>query len=189
MPMLTYTLNNDVSPKDFIHFWSQRYVYRQGEAAYDENIGKELTEQRIVDLFSWKNGTPLSEKKRISVLSNFAARQPELAEFASDMNPGDFLNRFRDGGVIFRIFWLHCLHPNFPIYDQHVHRAMSYILNGTTEEIPGNDELKIRAYIDRYVPFYRGLREKVVADGREVDKALWAFGKFIKNNNLPVAGK
>jgi len=167
----------------FVEFWSQRYEYAE-EGLYDNNIGIELTENRILELYVWKNGTPLSVRKRASVIRNFVERRNELAQFENNFDVRNFLNHFANGGAIWRIFWLHCYRPEeFPIYDQHVHRAMAYIENGEMEEIPGYDPRKIDAYIERYLPFHARF---AAIDGRDVDKALWAFGKFLNENNFPV---
>lgn len=182
MPMHIYQAV-EADQEQFVDFWSQRYEYAQ-EALYVDNIGQELTEQRIVDLFVWKNGTPLSERKRNSVAHNFVARRQELAQFQNNIDARGFLNHFGNGGAIWRIFWLHCHRPDeFPIYDQHVHRAMVYVQTGEIEEIPNYDPRKIDAYINRYLPFHAQFE---AIDGRSVDKALWAFGKFINENNFPV---
>jgi len=53
---------------EFVEFWSKQYSY-SNEHIYDDNIGKELTEERILKLFHWKNGTPLSKLKLQSVKS------------------------------------------------------------------------------------------------------------------------
>src|ERR1022692_1085674 len=168
--------------KAFVDFWSKRYTGYDDDF-YEANVGQELTEARIMEWFAWKNGTPLSVLKRNSVLNNFVARRGELATIPADETPAQLLARFSDGGVIWRIFWLHCWQPaRFPIYDQHVHRAMRFMETGVREEIPAKDQDKIRAYIDQYMPFYARF------DGlphRAVDKALWAFGKFIGENNFP----
>jgi hypothetical protein len=136
-----------------------------------------------LDWFEWKNGTPLSGPKKNSVLRNFVARRDELASL-QDESPARLLAHFSEGGVIWRIFWLHCWQPKrFPIYDQHVHRAMQFIETGVKEEIPAKDEAKIRAYLEQYMPFHARF------DGtpqRNVDKALWAFGKFIGENSFPL---
>ena len=60
---------------------------------------------------------------------------------------------------------------------------MRFIESGLVEEIPANDRDKIIAYIKQYMPFH------ALFDGfpqRAVDKALWAFGKFIGQNNFPL---
>jgi hypothetical protein len=76
----------------------------------------------------------------------------------------------------------------FPIYDQHVHRAMAFIQTGALEEIPTDDAQKIASYIHRYLPFhatFAGIGIQSV--NRAVDKALWAFGKFLSEANFPTA--
>jgi len=60
---------------------------------------------------------------------------------------------------------------------------MAFIENGEAEEIPQYDPRKVDAYLDRYLPFHA---QFPAIDGREVDKALWTFGKFIKENNFPA---
>jgi hypothetical protein len=62
-------------------------------------------------------------------------------------------------------------------------RTMAFIVNGIPEEIPIYDPRKIEAYIDRYLPFHA---QFAAMDGRAVDKALWAFGKFLSEVNFPV---
>jgi hypothetical protein len=81
-------------------------------------------------------------------------------------------------------FWLHCWQPaRFPIYDQHVHRAMAFIESGEREEIPKNEASKVRAYLDRYLPFHR---QFAGLDLRAVDRALWFYGKFIKTTQFSL---
>jgi hypothetical protein len=171
-----------VNQDQFVKFWSRWYIY-PNEKMYDNNIRHELTKERILELYCWKNGKTLSDKKKRSVLQNFVQRKKELEQIQSD--PKEFLKSFAKGGAIWRIFWLHCWKPDqFPIYDQHVHRAMAFIETGAPEEIPQYDPKKIDAYIDRYLPFHKQFAQ---IDRRDVDKALWAFGKFIANrewNNL-----
>ena len=168
--------------KAFIDFWAARYTGYDDDF-YEANVGQELTEVRILEWFEWKNGTPLSGPKKNSVMRNFVARRDELAHLAQQETVSKLLARFSEGGVIWRIFWLHCWQPaRFPIYDQHVHRAMRFIQAGVLEEIPGRDPDKIRAYVEQYMPFHArfyGLPQ------RAVDKALWAFGKFLGDNNFP----
>ena len=78
--------------KGFVEFWSARYTGYDDEF-YESNLGRELTEERILAWFEWKNGTPLSGPKRKSVLRNFVARRDELSH-ARDESPSDLLARF-----------------------------------------------------------------------------------------------
>lgn len=172
----------EADPSGFVDFWAARYT-GYDDAFYDANVGQELTQTRILEWFTWKNGTPLSDLKRRSVLRNFVARRGELDRIGLDETASAFLSRFSEGGAIWRIFWLHCWQPTrFPIYDQHVHRAMRFIEAGVLEEIPAQDAEKIRVYLDDYVPFYAQFEGIGL---RLVDKALWAFGKFLKENSFP----
>jgi hypothetical protein len=168
--------------KAFIEFWEARYTGYDDDF-YHANVGHELTEARILELFEWKNGTRLSGSKRNSVTRNFVERRSELDQISRDETASALLARFSEGGVIFRIFWLHCWQPaRFPIYDQHVHRAMRFIETGVREEIPDKEPDKIQAYIEQYIPFHARFDSM---PHRAVDKALWAFGKFVGENNFP----
>jgi len=110
---------------EFVDFWSQQYNYSK-ESLYDDNIGKELTEERILELFRWKNGSILSQKKLKSVYDNYINDTTVFPEHPSDEFTKEQL--MKSGGAIWRIFWLHCHYPvRFPIYDQHVHRAIAKI--------------------------------------------------------------
>jgi hypothetical protein len=180
MPMLIYKPFHATST-EFVEFWSREYR-DDAEELYSDNIGHELTESRIMELFRWKNGGRLSSLKEASVPNNFVERRQELAQLRPNQQIEDLLAHFSKGGVIFRIFWLHCWQPmRFPIFDQHVYRAMAFIQTRTLEEVPPNDSQKIASYVNQYLPFFRtldGINDQF--QDRCVDKALWAFGKFLK---------
>jgi hypothetical protein len=136
MPMLIYKPCR-ADMKGFVKFWSSQYNWIVEPAIYDDNIGLELTEGRIWKLFRWKNGGPLSKLKEKTVRQNFVGRRAELKGLPKNQQIEALLDRFSQGGAIWRIFWLHCWQPKrFPIYDQHVHRAMTFIKTGACEEIP-----------------------------------------------------
>lgn len=182
MALIIYEARNVVDDRGrFVEFWEAQYDFEQkDDDFYRENVDQPLTEERIMGWFKWKNGMKLSERKERSVRQNFVARLADLDTLPKEASASALLDRFPDGGVIWRIFWLHCLQPGrFPIFDQHVYRAMRFILGGTTEEIPETDRLKIATYINDYLPFYA---EFDGLDRRSVDKALWAFGKFLSGN-------
>ena len=173
------------SPGEFVDFWSALY-HDPRESLYVNNIGKPPTAEAVTKLFVWKNGGKLSRLKQRSVERNFIDRIGELQGFPKDTSAETFLARFATGGAIWRIFWLHCWQPDrFPIYDQHVHRAMMLIEDREPDELAAKDDKrKIRLYLDRYLPFHRRFAG---SDQRSVDRALWAFGKFIKAWRLPTS--
>jgi hypothetical protein len=183
MPMLIYKpCRSDM--KGFVKFWSRQYKWIVEAAIYDDNIGLELTEGRIWDLFRWKNGGSLSKLKEKTVRQNFVKRKAELKGPPKKQKIEDLLDRFSEGGAIWRIFWLHCWQPKrFPISDQHVHRAMTFIKTGACEEIPSTNQRKVNAYCQEYLPFHAKFKS---VDCRSVDKALWAFGRYLKKPDFPV---
>jgi hypothetical protein len=174
----------------FINFWASLYRYDL-EDLYNNNISvKPFTDKAISALFAWKNGGELSKKKRRSVEQNYLPKKldesvtravqfsqnanlVELAQFAKDFLTTDF----PQGGAIWRIFWLHCCNQQFPIYDQHVHRSMVFLLEGRIEELSKfTDEKKIDLYVSKYLAFHR----RFSAEQRTIDRANYTFGRFLK---------
>jgi hypothetical protein len=171
------------SPAEFVAFWESFYRYPKDEL-YTTNIAQPLTPERIHSLFEWKNGSGLSAAKRKSVEKHYIARIAEVSALSQDTGAAMFLEKFPKGGAIWRIFWLHCWQPTrFPIYDQHVHRAMVCIEQGILKEIPTDHAAKVKQYLERYIPFLQRFQG---INPRSVDKALWFFGKFIKGTRLPL---
>ncbi len=171
-------IEKEVNEIEFLDFWSSQYSYSK-EYLYDDNIGKELTEERILKLFEWKNGTPLSALKLTSVKENYIADNTYFPD-----NPSiDFIKNElnKSGGTIWRIFWLHCHYPQqFPIYDQHVHRAMAHMDNWDDIEIPMYNPKKVELYLSKYLTFYNGFKS---SNHKKIDEALWAYGKFLSKND------
>ena len=183
MKFIVFEESSASLPK-FVDFWEARYSYRL-EGLYEKHIKDPFSCTAVRKLFMWKNGTPLSPLKTESVEANYVLRIDDARNLPRDTTPEQFLETFPKGGAIWRIFWLHCWNQDFPIYDQHVHRAMKCIQNENAEEIGQySDNRKIHLYLTQYIPFYRNFCE---IDGRKVDRALWAFGKFMKAWKHPDA--
>ncbi len=187
---LTALLPTRVSPTDFAAYWSDLY-HDPREELYLENIGKPLTPNRVRALYLWKNGGKLSKIKGQSVEQNYIQRIKEAETLPLDTPAANFLDAFSDGGAIWRLFWLHCWQPNrYPIYDQHVHRAMTFIEQEKAEELNDcNDKEKISMYLNQFLPFSRKFKS---IQPRTVDRALWAYGKFLKTyriNSMPATSK
>lgn len=167
-----------VDPAEFVRFWDELYDYPR-EDLYDDNIGKPLTPERVRALFLWKNGGKLPGRTRASIESNFVQRIDEVSELHRATEPAEFLERFNEGGAIFRIYWLHLWQPDrYPMLDQHVYRAMRLIQTGQAREIPSHDPKKIAIYLEEYLPFLNTRFGEL--DSRQVDRALWACGKTMK---------
>jgi hypothetical protein len=159
----------------FVEFWDRCYT-GYDEEFYQANIGQPLTKDRIAAWFEWKNGTPLSANKKRAV-TRFASTEECVAHDADAEALAEFLNR--PGGAVWRIFWLHLQHPaHFPIYDQHVHRAMAFLLKWPDLEPPAGNPTKVRVYLEEYRSFFARFHS---CDPRQADRALWSFGRFLKS--------
>lgn len=159
---------------DFIAHWSSKYRYSD-EEKYDRNIGQPLTESARLDLFEWKNGSVISARKLESIDKNYPVT-------FNGHHEERYLNHKESGGAIWNIFYLHCLDQNkWPIFDQHTYRAMKFMKTGEIVEIGTTNKQKYASYVNEYIPFLKGLG---CSDHRETDKALFAFGQFLK-----MAGK
>jgi len=159
---------------DFLTHWSSRYSY-SAEHKYTNNIGKPLTKESLRELFEWKNGTGsvIAGRKANSIDENYPL------SFTDDQRER-YLNYKLPGGAIWNIFFLHCLdHQTWPVFDQHTFRAMRYIQIGRIQEIGSTNKRKYDEYESQYMPFVASLR-LVIDDQRLIDKALFAFGQFLK---------
>lgn len=155
---------------EFVKHWSPKYVYSDHDK-YLNNIGKPLTSSSRRNLFEWKNGGVISKLKLKSISENYPLKFPENMEER-------YLNHKLGGGAIWNIFYLHCFSPKiYPIFDQHNYRAMIYLKTGKIKEIPNSDKIKYELYKNEFIPFFYSLKN---IDHRELDKALFSFGKFLK---------
>jgi hypothetical protein len=161
------------SLEEFLDHWSARYPERNfgDRDKYDPFVGKRLTEPSRLHLFEWKNGSKISKAKSASVSKNYPLSFPksELEE--------RYLNPQRSGGAIWNIFYMHCIDPvTWPIFDQHTYRAMHFMKTGDLKEIPFAKAKVYKSYKEEYIPFVTNLN----SDQRRIDKALFAFGQFLK---------
>lgn len=183
--MTLLTFRTEINAKDlsnFIEFWSNYYDFKMGTEIYDKLITKiELTEEDIKKLFIWKNGMTFdNHKKKEKSIETVTAKRETINRLKKNFNKDRFDNEFSTISPIWRIFLLHIIHPNkFPIFDQHVYRAYQYIETGKSKEIPNSAKYKMDFYLNEYINFFDKI-ENEVPDRRKIDRALWAFGKFLK---------
>ena len=173
------------SCKDFIDYWKEKYRYGN-ETVYECHINKDLTKEKasLQRLFVWKNGhrQPSQVKQanineKINWLNSQSVKSCEKNQVIEKAKM-KYLNCKRSGAV-WNIFFLHCLdQEEWPIYDQHTYRAMMYIKTGEIPEDEKNDCEKYENYRKKYRCFIKTKFKG--CDRRDVDKALFAFGKFLK---------
>jgi hypothetical protein len=175
-----YQILQDTSLEEFVKFWAEAYDY-PSDSLYTKNIGQPLTKERIHELFIWKNGGKLSRLKEKSVSDYYVSSISKLETIPKDTLPDQWLKDFGKGGAIWNIFFLHIWNPKFPIFDQHVFRAMRFIETGKVLEIPSAKDKKTEFYLSEYRPFYSRLETELKSsDPRDLDRALWKFGQFLK---------
>jgi len=187
---------------EFVDFWGSHYKYRiadedSGHAIdyYSEiNLGSDLTSSNVLRLLRWKSPQYLSRVrasgpnsgtvnprvqkvlKRIGSLNDFRAKRIDEATFdvvATSIFPTD--------GTVWKTFLKHCSRPlEFPIVDQHVHRAFNYHRGRHPDAI-----VDYTAYQD----YFESIHENVLGrfpyldelhTRKLVDNALMAFGQFLK---------
>ena len=168
-------VEKNVSEKEFVDYWSKMYEDPR-EDLYLKNIHKRLTRKRLLELFEWKNGGPISESKCASIQHNYIDKKPVAPDLQDRKSNIEFISK--PGGAIWRIFWLHCHNSEtYPIFDQHVFRAMIYIKYDAIREIPVANTKRAEMYFDEYLPFYRSFGTQ---HGKRLDEALWSFGKYLR---------
>ncbi|MDD4239569.1 MAG: hypothetical protein PHT62_13610, partial [Desulfotomaculaceae bacterium] len=90
-------------------------------------------------------------------------------------------------GTIWALFVMHCFYPQtYPLFDQHVYRAYRSIVT-LQKECPVSTCTAWADYTG-YRNFFLAQVEAVVLPYWEVDRALWAFGKHIKQFAWAVSG-
>lgn len=142
------------SPAEFVRFWDGLYE-GYDEGFYEKNIGQPLTAELVAEWFKWKNGSDLSQSKAESI-SRYHLDEERIAADARAEELRAFL--LKPGGVVWRAFLLHLQYPErFPIYDQHVHRAMAFLKGQERLEIPLHSPTKARSYLESYRPFFAEL--------------------------------
>ena len=173
---------------EFVDYWASTYQYKY-EELYTKNIMFYLTENRVLKLYKWKNGGPISKEKVNSIIENYV--KPLNTNFQVE----DYVSIVdRPGGAIWNIFFAHINRPrDYPLFDQHVYRAAYYMTNGEIPEDLKTNKQKYQVYNDWYRPVFiqechkqLDVRDPIrwtqeyVNRLRELDKALFQFGRLLK---------
>ena len=180
MRFVRLALDWDASPQEFVEQWRALYDYGH-EHLYADAIGKpQFSVSDVEGLFLWKNGQPLSAKKAKTVRS-ITDRIQVVNQLKSSLDMDTFQEQFDAISAIWKIFLLHIIAPRtFPIFDQHVYRAYCFLQTGSIQEIPPANPTKEKVYFQQYVPFFNALQPVCETSRKQVDEALWAFGRFLK---------
>jgi hypothetical protein len=177
--------------KEFIQFW-QRY-YNDGkypEKEYLFHLKKDcrLMPEDLLYLLEWKNGKPLSKKKQLIYenakknldgLMKYRKLEKFKADYLSELY--SLVSEIVRTGLIWRIFLMHVARPDvFPLFDQHVYRTYFFLKNGEiTDKTLTEDDMKL---YQEYYSYVTKLGDETSLGLRTIDKAFFAFGKFLKEH-------
>ena len=177
-------IRNDFASLDaFIDTWAKGYNYSSMELYTDIIFKPEFTKVDLEKLFIWKNGMPLSSKKEISFQAKVSDKISVINVLKNNWNENQFNEEFENLSSVWKIFLMHIISPKqYPIFDQHVHRAFKYITEHVNDaKLPLNEKSKERIYYKDYLPFYLNCKETMNEKftSKQLDDALWLFGKFL----------
>ena len=180
LPVVRLSASQDTN--DFVKSWSRLYNY----AGYDEyktTVRKsELSKKDLRLLFAWKNGSDISTKKDRSFLSQLLQHQELLNELKKEFDQKTFEKNFGKMSAVLQIFLLHILQPSeYPVFDKYVYRAFRFIQNKEEKRLPSDQAKRLKIFENEYRPFFLDFCMSANAyDHFDVDKALWTFGKAIR---------
>lgn len=184
LPILNNGSSQDL--QEFIKHWSKVYYYPKAQL-YENNIHKEVYEANdIQDLFEWKNGMKLSEKKQYSLDYKIKAYLDIINDYKARVkfDKNEFLTTFSHLTAVWKIFLLHIIDPQtFPIYDQNIHRAFRFIQDRDFQNITSSsisNKQKEEFYFKEYLPF---IKENKIQNIKRMDEAFFAFGQFLNTKN------
>ena len=177
-----FQLSQAETANDFVKCWSGLYDY-PGYKVYKSTVTKsDLSKKDIRLLFDWKSSTDLSSKKEKSYLSHVLQHDELINELKKKFDQKKFEKNFGKMSAVWQIFLLHILQPyDCPMFDKHVYRAFRFLQNLKKEPLPSHQSERLKIFNEQYRPFFLELCK--LANGSDVfdiDKALWTFGKMIK---------
>ncbi len=193
----------------FVDFWESLYPtrfrseedYRLAEECYSKNVKdvEEITEENLRALFKWKHGQDWEKAswKKKSTFQKAIDNLERLNEFKHFQRVTDaqvegflrFLSRIT-GGRIYKPFFFHICRPlEFALYDQHVYRGWQFLIHSELKEVPNDFEV-----YKQYNRFFAEHAQKIDSDDRwearrRLDKALMAFGEYLKRNAQVLQSK
>lgn len=200
--------SDPANAKEFVEFWSNYYKYKEDdESRYikELNLNNDLTKENVKILLSWKDPLRLAEKiggekrdndkvlrvlNKLEDINNFRNGKISENNFENKLTNDVFPN-----GFIWNIFLFHIARPyEYPIADQYVFQAFK-ILN-KKEKTPENfndykeeyrrfffDVAKLAGFVIEEPKGNENNISDIVKRLKEVDNALFEFGKFLKNYN------
>jgi hypothetical protein len=184
---------NKLNWQKFIKFWSQFYNDSQNldEKLYYPYISDEgflKKDDFLKNLWRWKMQVHYNNKSNQRALKLMEENKEIIRSFRNSRSSFDDLYNFSGkifrSGIIYSIFLFHICKPSeYPIFDQHVFRAFTFIAK---KEII-KDTKDIKNYWE-YRDFVFCIHRKCKISLRDIDKGLMAFGQFLVNPSKILYG-
>jgi hypothetical protein len=176
-----------VSWDEFVAHWKAMYNYSSKNESYDTYVLNRpvafvFEADHIRELYRWKNNTGdrLAAPKAASVENKIVPHLEVIQQLYDRWDDSKFDTYFGGVSTVWQTYLMHIIQPaRFPIFDQHVYRAYTYLQTGNAEELKGTTKRTLALY-RQYQTFFDDIQGQSRCDPRDLDKALWAFGKFIK---------
>lgn len=171
--------------ESFVEFWSQQYNNTKPlEWAFDTfQLSKAIfTPQDLKQIFTSKEdtGTGFFSFAKVNELVKGIDTINKLKKtFEEEL----FKAEFGHLPIAGQIALLHIINPlNFPMFDPHIYRAHQFLKQGKIAELEDISKAEqFNAYIDYKSYIFALAGEKIVL--RKIDKAMWAFGKFLNQES------
>lgn len=160
-------------------------AWKTGSLRVNEG-GKEYKDRNgLAYMFTnrWSNSTPVGFE-----VWNFISKNQNIIK---DKIPKEFpiekpeivseLQARKGFGFIWSIFVLHCFYPKiYPLFDQHVYRSHRFFIT-KGKECANLALSNWNEYLD-YKRYFNELLNDLPVPYWQLDKALWAYGKYLKQN-------
>ena len=176
---------------EWVKRWAKCYGSKERDAKYITAMEKlrlvtdeesfEKTKDVLKVAFEWKNGRRLSKPKSRSIA------KIDFVQWKKVSNQTEFGKFF--SGAVWNIFLWHLATGGVkPIFDQHSWRAFCHLHNGVCEELKEADIEQIRGFYRQYDNWFRARVEEGI-DQRELDRAMMAFGQFLRGQFGPLINR
>ena len=182
----------NVSAAEFVKRWSAEYRRKEKPVVrglYNQNMAiRPCTEESITNLLHWKNGSTFKGRfsgKKAKLVKEIVGKLEVVNQLEAQWDDQLFKEQLRpdNNGPIWKLFLLHVIQPAiFPIFDQHVYRAQIYLQTTNIVELSKTRKSRFNLFINDFMPLFNELKKETKASVKEVDEAMWAFGKFLKVN-------
>jgi len=192
---------SSIDPLKFQQFWGEITTeigrLNEQESYFNNiNLNEDLTDENIKELLQWKQQHFVKKYWKTLVkikehINNFRHRElfdpfdPEFIEFYNKINP------ISTEGPIIIFFIIHIAKPLvYPIIDQHVIRSFIFFKEGIIrsisnlkkEDLAKNDFEFFKIYVKFFMRLIAECRLPVndINSHRNVDRALWRCGRYLK---------